>query len=550
MTTKIINNNKYNWTSWEKNNIEIFIKGSFWHEGNYFSGESACRKLIELSYFNDKKIDETHIKFQYYLSQFIGNFALIIKSPYFVIAAVDKVRSYPIFYSIHETEFLNISNCADNLIENITTSSLNDNAVTMFKMSGYCLGKETILKNINQLQPGSLLFFVKGSIVKTNKYYKYFPNEKPQNKNDSVDKLHEITMSVFSRMIESFNGAPVFLPLSGGLDSRLILVLLKKLKYDNITTYTYGKKGVWEIERAKYIAEKLGVKWHFIELKQTPSRKLFHTKEREEYFKFAGGLNSAPHLAEYYALLKLRKQGLIPNDAIIINGQSGDFTSGGHIPEFLKTHHSDQIDINIFTETIINKHFSLWSNLKTKENKKLVSNRIIKSLSLENRKFLSKREFASHFEMHEWEERQSKYVINGQRAYDWFNYKWRLPLWDDELMEFWKNVNWEDKIGQKLLLEYLNKYNFYGMFKNTNLPAQYSYFPTWAKLIKPFFYILSVFSDNDVQYYYHKYLKYYMTYGAFYTQKNYLEFIKSSKWHRNSVSYWVHNYLGEIIKKR
>jgi asparagine synthase (glutamine-hydrolysing) len=551
MKITIINNQQYCWTHWSEKNINIYIKGSFWFEGEYFREEKACLKLLKLFKLESSQSNIIYDKIQPCINSLIGNFAIIIKLPNLVIATVDKVKSYPVFYR-YENSTLKISNCADNLIDRTTPDSFNLDAITIFKMSGYCIGKETFLKNVKQLQPGSILFFFipEGEVI-IRRYYKYFPENNTHHVQNygGIEELNKITMQVFSRMIKSIDGAPIFLPLSGGLDSRLILAVLKKLKYDNITTYTYGLKGAWETKRAKLIAEKVGVKWLFVELKQRPTRNLFHTKDRLNYFRFAGGLSSAPHLAEYYALLSLRKEHLIPENAVIINGQSGDFTSGGHIPSFLNSQSTDKIDIDIFLNSIINKHFSLWTNLITPKNRQLVSNKILKSLSLEERKLISNTEFANFYELHEWEERQSKYVINGQRAYDWFGYEWKLPLWDDELMKFWQNVDWKEKRGQKLLLEYLDEFNFSGLFKDINLSAQYSYFPNWAKPIKPFFHALSGISKRDVQYYYHKYLKYYMTYGAFYPQKNYFEYIKHSKWHRNNASYWVHEYLDEVAKR-
>ncbi|MEJ2261712.1 MAG: asparagine synthase-related protein, partial [Nitrosopumilaceae archaeon] len=50
---------------------------------------------------------------------------------------------------------------------------------------------------------------------------------------------------------------------SGGLDSRLILAMLIKLGYDNIFTYSYGLRGIWEINTAKEIAKNI----HKLEIK-------------------------------------------------------------------------------------------------------------------------------------------------------------------------------------------------------------------------------------------------------------------------------------------
>ena len=60
----------------------------------------------------------------------------------------------------------------------------------------------------------------------------------------------------------------------------------------------------------------------------------------------------------------------IDNQAVFINGNSGDFISGGHIKE--KIYESRKIEKNKFRKEnilteIIEKHFSLWSDLKTKK---------------------------------------------------------------------------------------------------------------------------------------------------------------------------------------
>ena len=63
----------------------------------------------------------------------------------------------------------------------------------------------------------------------------------------------------------------------------------------------------------------------------------------------------------------LKKQGLISKEDVIINGQTGDFISGGHIPQILIKKKSS---IKALINKIIEKHYGLWINLQTKEKKK------------------------------------------------------------------------------------------------------------------------------------------------------------------------------------
>ena len=46
----------------------------------------------------------------------------------------------------------------------------------------------------------------------------------------------------------------------------------------------------------------------------------------------------------------------------------------------------------------------------------------------------------SLFSFFEWQERQSKFLINSVRSYEFYGFDWWLPLWDAEFMEFWREV--------------------------------------------------------------------------------------------------------------
>lgn len=544
MKTHILFEDKHSWAFKKVNSHNVFFKGVFWFNDKFYSKKLACEKLAEIFKGVDKDSD---IKKNKILDHITGHFAFIISNDKYTFAMVDRIRSIPLYFHKHSNS-LYISNSASKIKSKFSISNITEDALLQFKMSGYTLGHSTLFEGLNQLMAGKYIFSDNNcDTLHVENYFRYFVDQfSDQNEDELLAELHDITLSTFSKMIESFDGAPVFIPLSGGYDSRLILSLLKELQYDNVTTYTYGLKGLWEVKRARYIAEKLKTKWIFVEFKPKLIKNYYYTNDRKEFFNFAAGYNSTPHLAEYYALLELRKKKLIPDNAIIINGQSGDFTSGGHLPNVLLGQDNLNLNISSFTDTIIDKHFSLWKNLKSKRNTSNIANCILASLEIGNRSSLTQDEFAKYYEFFECQERQSKFVVNGQRAYDWHGYDWRLPFWDDELMKFWMKVDWKVKFGQQLMIKYLKRYNYGGVFNNSELPPQFPYYPLWVKFAKPIIHAVGKLSNKKLDYYHKKYLQYFMTYSPTYPQTRYSDYLKDSQWHRNPVSYWSQYILKEI----
>ena len=103
----------------------------------------------------------------------------------------------------------------------------------------------------------------------------------------------------------------------------------------------------------------------------------------ENYYEYSWGLYTVPVMMDYYAIVFMKKKGLVPDNAIFINGQTGDFLTGGHIPHI----QNKQNDIQILIDKIIGKHHSLWEQLKTNKNLEAISEKILLNI---NKKHYSK----------------------------------------------------------------------------------------------------------------------------------------------------------------
>lgn len=61
-------------------------------------------------------------------------------------------------------------------------------------------------------------------------------------------------------------------------------------------------------------------------------------------------------------------------------------------------------------------------------------------------------------EFWEWQERQANYMVNSVRVYEYWGYEWRIPLWDMELVQFWKSVPAHLRADRKLYNTYVDRY--------------------------------------------------------------------------------------------
>jgi len=451
----------------------------------YFSGYAYNYNISEL--FNElKNINIIGIK--ELINNIDGQFAFVFKSEHFTFMSVDKIRSIPLFYLYDENNIYIDSN-AENLrsIKKLTYKDVDKEQLLCFEMSGYTLGNKTLYKKLLSLKAGELVIFDNDNTKKII-YNRFEPWKVTQNNyNEYIKELSEVTLSIFNKMIKNLNGRQVVIPLSAGNDSRLVASCLKNLGYENVLCYSYGTKGNFETTIAEKISKKLEYKFVNIVMSHKKEKEYYALKEYQNFLKFADTCSSIQFIQSISTIKYLNENNLIDKDAVFINGNSGDFISGGHILGKVQEDNYNldkEKRIDIILDQIIKKHFMLWGYLKNDKNisniKKLLKNELIE----ENIDIELTNEDHGIYEYLEFINRQSKYVITGQRVYEFYNYEWRLPLWDDEYLEFWEKVPKEYKVNQKLYKDMLKLTNFEDVWTD-NIPVnRYDIVPKWIVPIR------------------------------------------------------------------
>lgn len=463
-----------------------------------------------------------------------GNFSCVIQDQHGqVLACTDKMRSYPLFYSISKGT-LYIGGDPYQIQQKVGARIKNTQSILEFKMAGYVTGGDTLFEGVRQLEAGQFLHFDGVQVYIENYYLFYNPQSVELPQEVLIDTLHKTTVSIFEKLIKRLQGRPVWIPLSGGLDSRLVACMLKKLGYDNIQTFSYGVRDICEAKTAQKIAERLNVPWRFFHYTRDFGRRVFYSEDGVQFSRFAHMLSDVPVMMDFYALCGLKWQNRIPSDAVFINGQTGDFISGNHIPAILN---QERVPREDFFQSIVRKHYSLWTHLHTENNLAIIRQRIQKTLPMEIKDTMNSDQAMKLYELWEWRARQAHQVIIGQRTYDFFGLSWELPLWDDEYLKFWAQVSFEHKFRQALYRAYLERYDFFGLFRAV---FRRHSVPVHMQYLRYLFFIFGPWR-SQMQW---RLLPYFENYAYNYAFLPYREYIRYARYHRSPLSFRV-KYLLE-----
>ena len=468
------------WNYYHTDSLSVHLKG-------YFYSHTVDSIINIVKNLKEKDVAK-------FINSLDVHFAIVVQKEEFTFIAVDKIRSTPIFFSLINDDLCIDSNPTKLVEKEGFKKEIYNDAVLELYMSGYTIGNKTVYKNLKSLKSGELVIFVDTNL-KYVQYYKFCGSIEHKDYDEYIEELSDITLNIFRKMLNQIGDRQIIIPLSAGNDSRLVASALKHLGATNVKCYSYGSTGNFEANIAKNIAKKLGYEHIFLPLTYNSEKKYYASKDYKEYLRFSETYNSIPYIQSLSTIKYLKDMNWLDKNAVIINGNSGDFISGAHINSLVKNISIDSSQKDrkeIILNSLIDKHFSLWGHLKTKTNIEKIKVSLWNEISsVYGNKLNDKERDHLLYEYSELIDRQSKYVITGQRAYEFYNYDWRLPLWDTEYLHFWKKVPAKYKENQKLYVDMLKKKNF-GNVWNDNIPVnKRNITPRWVVpiriLIKIFF---------------------------------------------------------------
>ena len=439
----------------------ICVRGYAFYNGSFLSGSVFASTLLEI--FRSVPNNDWKGQAIEAASSLNGFFSIIYRTQNLCFGMVDRVRSIPLFYTQKENHF-EIGDNPYTLIGSHSTFKFNPQSSVEFIMAGYVTGNETVHEDILQIRPGEFVIAEKtghGNIQLSEvNYFSYF-DRNTLDEDDEVleEELYRRIEGVFGRYASVFGSRHIVVPLSGGLDSRLIVAMFKQAGIRNVTCFSYGNPKSEDAVLSSRLAHYLGYTWRFIPYEGRPYwARLSRDKLFDSYLLFGAAFSSLPHFQDWPAVRRLTGdlEGLNP---VFVPGHTGDFLSGGHLPaEIVTNHHEDFMDLVL--NSIWSHHYTLWPiPSMCHDLKQHLIERIKKMLPTTAN---DRNTAAKCYEQWEWAGRQARFIVNSVRVYDFFGRDWLLPLWDNELMDFFMRLGVGEKYQKRIYINTLLKKVFSG----------------------------------------------------------------------------------------
>lgn len=428
----ILNGNPtYKWTRTDKFCFIGYVQDM---NGMIYREEEAIAFLAE-KYSQNKNFETSN-------KEINGIYSFINLEHNGLLICNDIVNFFPVFFMQTKNSWT-VSDDWNYLVNLKNGISPNYEAEPGFLSAGFVCGYQTLDKEIFKTRAGSVIILnLDGTFCAKPDYY-FLPDEfSNQSYASLLDQSEHILLEAGKRLIKYLNGRTALLPLSGGFDSRLIACILKKLGYEKVICFTYGLK-TKEVEISKSVADTLGYDWHYIDYETIEFKTYSDNPDFEKYMRDYSNGYTMFFLQEYFAVLELKKNDIIPYDAVFLPGHSGDYIGGSYVEKTAAKSNNHNL-----AEYLAKKYF--FFKKPSKAALRIITNQIKDTLKC----YPNENKYSDRYNpiVEDWDikEKLSKFIFRSSYVFTHFGYEHAFLFWDRELLNFYRSVPFEYRSEKKL----------------------------------------------------------------------------------------------------
>ena len=340
----------------------------------------------------------------------------------------DLVRSHALFYARHDERWV-VSDSPEAMRELLPEWRL-DPAAEVFELTGFTLNERTLIDGVSVVEAASQVSLSFGSERADIQFWgvPLYGAKGIEDPEEFLRLYDRAVRGAFSTLLERTDGRQLVLPLSGGLDSRLIALLLRELGASNVLTFTYGRPGSQEAEIARKVASELDLDFVFVPMEPAEVRALWFSEESDGFQDGTWSASALPHVQDWFALRWLHASGLVEPDAVFLPGHTP--VGMMHNLEILESPAGVREIAGALAEHHVLNKDERGKLAETAEFRRAVR-RALEAVPS------GPRHTQNTLEWFNYRERQAKYINNSMKAYEFFGWDWALPLYWPEVLAVW-----------------------------------------------------------------------------------------------------------------
>jgi len=229
--------------------VDDLLKLTLVFNGTIYNYKSLRIELIDKGYsFFSHSDTEVIIKAYHYWGEdcvkyLDGMFAFCVwdQSNQKLFIARDRMGIKPLYYNLSNKAFTFASNSQALLTQELD-KSVNPLALQQqLSLHGVVPAPNTIINGIQKVKPATAITINTKGLLKEKTYWHPSANRSERNLSDNeyVEKAHELLTAAVTKRMDAAD-VPIGVLLSGGLDSSLLVALLKEAGHEDIRTFSIG----------------------------------------------------------------------------------------------------------------------------------------------------------------------------------------------------------------------------------------------------------------------------------------------------------------------